>query len=52
MITIRELTKMVVETTGRDIEWELGKKYTAIDKNTGETVAIYNPRTGTLEVTI
>ncbi len=49
-MTLKELTSQLEEKTGRKIRWELGKQYTAIDINTGETVAKYNPQTEILEI--
>jgi hypothetical protein len=45
---IKELTKSIEKATHCQIIWELEKKYTALDKETGRMVAEYNPRTGKL----
>ncbi len=49
-MTIKELTKEVESITGCKITWELAKKYIAIDTATGNVVAEYNPKTGTLRI--
>jgi len=49
-MNIKELTRMVEESTGRKVNWELGKKYMAFDQETGEFLAEYNPRNGKLTI--
>lgn len=49
-MSIKELTRLVEETTGKKVIWELGKKYDALNKETGELVAQYNPKTGQLKI--
>lgn len=47
-MNIKTLTKIVEENANCKIIWELRKKYTALDSETGRVVAEYNPRTGKL----
>jgi hypothetical protein len=47
-MNIKDLTKMVEETVGSKVTWELGKKYIALDTTTGKVVAEYTPKTGRL----
>lgn len=47
-MTMKELTKLVKEYVECEIIWELNKKYTALNSETGEVVAEYNPKTGKL----
>jgi len=49
-MNIKQLTKEVEERTGSKINWELGKKYEAIDAETGKRVAVYNPKSGKLAI--
>ena len=47
-MNINELTKMVEKATGCQVDWDLGKKYIATNKETGAVVAEYRPRSGKL----
>lgn len=49
-MNIKELTKTVEDHTKGKITWELGKKYIALDNETGKVVAEYNPKKGTLKL--
>ena len=47
-MNIKTLTQEVQNLTNCKITWELGKKYIALDSETGRVVAEYSPRTGKL----
>lgn len=49
-MNIKALTKLVEESVGCKITWELGKKYVALDAETGRVVAEYNVKNGKLAI--
>ena len=48
-MNMKMLSRMVEERfPGARFEWELGKEYVAVNVDTGEVLAIYRPKAGTL----